>query len=94
MCIYRWFKPAELVTKHGLRGKIKEPVSILHNLFVVYFVLLMVYIIIVILVLLSYTCSIVSRVTIHVCVGWHSRPVESRFQRSDQAERHSYVGAV
>ena len=29
MYMYRWFKPAELVTKHGLRGKIKEPVSIL-----------------------------------------------------------------
>ena len=23
----RWFKPAELVTKHGLRGHIKEPVG-------------------------------------------------------------------
>ena len=23
----RWFKPAELVTKHGLRGKIREPVG-------------------------------------------------------------------
>ena len=23
----RWFKPAELATKHGLRGHIKEPVG-------------------------------------------------------------------
>ena len=28
----RWFKPAELCTKHGLRGNITEPVG-LHGLF-------------------------------------------------------------
>jgi pre-rRNA-processing protein TSR1 len=28
----RWFKPAELHTKHGLRGNIKEPVGT-HGLF-------------------------------------------------------------
>lgn len=32
----RWFKPAELVSKHGLRGHIREPIGT-HGLLKAYF---------------------------------------------------------